>query len=104
MICKTERGRRCVPIKITKKTTRTPLYILGFVLLFASTVLVLAAISTNNWQITVSTFRGSVYYTSGLWYSCKNVYISWYNARTDLFCSSILSIAGKINIWVFIRD
>ena len=94
MICKTG-SRRCVPLKITKETSRTPLYILGFVLLFASTTLVLTAISTNNWQITVSTFRGSVYYTSGLWFSCKNIYISWYQSRTDLFCSSILSTAGK---------
>jgi hypothetical protein len=97
MICKTG-SRRCVPLKITKETSRTPLYILGFVLLFASTTLVLTAISTNNWQITVSTFRGSVYFTSGLWYSCKNIYISWYQSRTDLFCSSILSTAGKLTV------
>ena len=87
-------GRRCTPIKTTGNTTRTPLYILGFVLLLATTSLVLVAISTNNWKITSSITRGSIYYTSGLWYSCKNIYISWYKARTDIFCSSLLTSAG----------
>lgn len=82
--------------KTTNRLIRTPRYIIGFVLLFAITILILIALSTNNWQVTLGSLRTTTYYTQGLWYSCRNVQVSWYGNRLESFCQSIISISGII--------
>jgi len=70
--------------------TRTPFYIVGLVLTFASTVLTLIALCTNNWRITAKYLRTDTFYTTGLWQTCKYIHVPWYKDRTDVFCQGQL--------------
>jgi hypothetical protein len=76
---------------IRSRIVRTPFYLFSAVLLFISTLLILVALFTNNWQKTASRLVDKVsveYFTYGLWFTCRHVNAKWITDHSaDVYCA-----------------
>lgn len=72
-----------------RKVVRGPFFLIAFVLVFISCSLVFISLFTNNWQKTAPGLVDGQSFTYGIWFTCRNLRISWSAASYfNIYCST----------------
>ncbi len=80
----------------SNKVVRTAFYLFSYVLLFGSTVLILISLFTHNWMKTLTSLANEEYYSFGLWFNCRYIFVGWVpGSRQDVYCTQIKFETGK---------
>ncbi|CAF0944849.1 unnamed protein product [Brachionus calyciflorus] len=73
---------------IIKNVVRGPLYLCASLILLFSTILILIAMFTSNWQRKTSIINSQEYFTYGLWFTCRHISLKWIQNHHDYYCTT----------------
>lgn len=70
-----------------RRVVRGPFFLMAFVLVFITTALVFISLFTNNWQKTAPGLIDGQFFTYGLWFTCRNLRVSWPSVSlSNIYC------------------